>query len=80
MVTFPLRKPNSTDTEEISVYDFFKRQYNYTIQLPNLPLIETERDGMFPMEVCTLIPNQAYKFKLSPDQVCITTLLLSFHR
>jgi eukaryotic translation initiation factor 2C len=24
---------------------------------------------MFPMELCHLIPNQRYNFKLSPDQV-----------
>jgi len=33
-----------------------------------LPLIETSRDGMFPMECAVLLPNQKYQYKLSADQ------------
>ena len=72
-VSFPLKQKNAagvvTNTVDISVYDFFKQHYGIHLQYWYLPLIETERDGYFPMEVCTLVANQKYMYKLSPDQV-----------
>ncbi|TVY52417.1 Protein argonaute [Lachnellula cervina] len=72
MVTFPWKQKNAagvvTSTTEISVYDFFSQHYNMHLKFWQLPLIETQRDGYFPMEQCTLIPNQKYMFKLNPDQ------------
>ncbi|TVY80632.1 Protein argonaute [Lachnellula suecica] len=59
---------NPPKVQNISVYDFFKKQYNIDIQHWQLPLIETARDGYFPMELCTLVANQKYQYKLSPDQ------------
>ncbi|KAH7370050.1 Piwi domain-containing protein [Rhexocercosporidium sp. MPI-PUGE-AT-0058] len=53
---------------EVTVFEYFKRTYNIELQFWWLPLIITERHGMFPMELCTLSPNQRYNFKLSPDQ------------
>ena len=53
----------------VSVFNYFKEQYNITLEYWYLPLIVTTRDGMFPMEVCELLPNQKYQYKLSPDQV-----------
>ncbi|TVY30849.1 Protein argonaute [Lachnellula hyalina] len=71
-VSFPLKQKNAagvvTNTVDISVYDFFKQHYGIHLQYWYLPLIETERDGYFPMEVCTLVANQKYVYKLSPDQ------------
>jgi eukaryotic translation initiation factor 2C len=78
-ITFDWRNKNgggSSQAQTISVYDFFQRQYNITLQHWQLPLIETQRDGYFPMEVCTLVPNQKYMFKLSPDQVSFISLPL----
>ncbi|KAE8440738.1 hypothetical protein EG329_006633 [Mollisiaceae sp. DMI_Dod_QoI] len=67
--TFFKLKNRTTNTEEdISVYDYFRRTYNISIQMWDLPLIVTDRAGMFPMELCTLAPNQRYNFKLSPEQ------------
>ncbi|CZR64330.1 related to argonaute like post-transcriptional gene silencing protein QDE-2 [Phialocephala subalpina] len=60
-------RQNNTD-EDISVYDYFRRTYNITIQMWDLPLIETSKAGKFPMELCTIVANQRYAFKLSPDQ------------
>ena len=76
-VKFDWRQKNgggAPQSTTITVYDFFQRQYNITLQYWQLPLIETEKDGHFPMEVCTLIPNQKYMYKLSPDQVCSFSL------
>jgi len=66
---FKLRNRQTNSEEEITVYNYFKRTYNIDLQFWYLPLIVTERAGMFPMELCHLIPNQRYNFKLSPDQV-----------
>ncbi len=67
--TFALRNRATGTTEEISVYDYFQRTYNIRLQYWMLPLIITSKGGMFPMETCTIVPNQRYNFKLGPDQV-----------
>jgi eukaryotic translation initiation factor 2C len=59
----------------ISVFNYFKEKYNIQLAHWNLPLIVTTRDGMFPMEVCELLPNQKYQYKLSPDQVSFQSSL-----
>ena len=59
----------TTNSErEISVFDYFRQRYNITLNYWMLPLIETSRDGMFPMECAVLLPNQKYQYKLSADQ------------
>ncbi|KAL2072104.1 hypothetical protein VTL71DRAFT_11447 [Oculimacula yallundae] len=65
---FKFRNRTTNVEEEISIFEYFKKTYNYEIQFWNLPLIITDRSGMFPMELCTICPNQRYNFKLSPDQ------------
>ncbi|KAF7876311.1 hypothetical protein EAF04_001406 [Stromatinia cepivora] len=55
-------------SKETSVYDYFRTKYNILLKFWWAPLIETERAGFFPMEVCTLIPNQKYQYKLDPNQ------------
>jgi hypothetical protein len=62
------RNGNNVTVTNISVYDYFLQKYNVRLEFWNLPLIETTRDGFFPMEVCILNPNQRYQYKLSPDQ------------
>jgi len=59
----------SKDGKEQTIYDYFLRKYNVDLQFWFLPLIETEKAGYFPMEVCVLSPNQKYQFKLDPTQV-----------
>jgi eukaryotic translation initiation factor 2C len=54
---------------EISVYDYFKKKYGAILELWNLPLIVTTRDGLFPLELCWLVPNQRYVYKCDPNQV-----------
>lgn len=66
---FKFKNRQTNAEEEITVYNYFKRTYNIDLQFWYLPLIVTERAGMFPMELCHLIPNQRYNYKLSPDQV-----------
>ena len=68
---FDLKNHATGKVEAISVYDYFKRKHGVSLTYYDCPLIETERDGYFPMEACTLVPYQKYQFKLSPDQVRI---------
>jgi eukaryotic translation initiation factor 2C len=68
-------KDRSTDPptdRDISVYDYFYEKYKIRLEYPYLPLVQTTRDGFFPMEVCVLKPNQKYMYKLNPVQVCNT--------
>lgn len=61
------KNPNAVE-KEISIYDYFKETYKITLAQWFLPCVETTRNGIFPMEICNLAPNQQYKFKMSPDQ------------
>ncbi|KAM0178275.1 hypothetical protein ACHAPF_003640 [Botrytis cinerea] len=54
--------------KETSVYNYFKSKYNINLKYWWAPLIETEKAGFFPMEVCTLAPSQKYQYKLDPNQ------------
>ncbi|KAH6653826.1 Piwi domain-containing protein [Truncatella angustata] len=67
-VTF-MRKDRETGKEEgpIRIYDHWIQKYG-RLGYPDLPLIETEKNGVFPMEVCKLIDFQRYAYKLDPDQ------------
>ncbi|CCU74167.1 argonaute/ago1/eukaryotic translation initiation factor 2c [Blumeria hordei DH14] len=69
------RKCNPPREEKISVFDYFKKTYNITIQYWDLPLVITSRDGMFPMELCVIAPSQRYNFKMTPEQ---TSAMIKF--
>ncbi|KIH89067.1 eukaryotic translation initiation factor [Sporothrix brasiliensis 5110] len=62
--TFTLRKTGETRT----VYDHYLKQYDVPLQYPKYPVIETTRDGAFPLEVCHILPWQRYNFKLNGQQ------------
>ncbi|KAI3402055.1 hypothetical protein diail_4029 [Diaporthe ilicicola] len=53
--------------ETVSVAEHFQNMYRIRLQYPYMPLIETTRDGIFPMEVCIMKEWQKYNFKLTPD-------------
>ncbi|PSS06975.1 hypothetical protein M430DRAFT_271769 [Amorphotheca resinae ATCC 22711] len=59
---------NPPTETEITIYDYFWTKYGIRLEYPYLPLVQTTRDGVFPMEVCVLLPNQKYQFKLSSEQ------------
>ena len=56
-----------------SVDEFFRKKYKLWLKYPKLPLIETSRSGVYPIEVCHLLPFQRYNFKLDPEQVCVSS-------
>jgi eukaryotic translation initiation factor 2C len=76
--TFNLKDRDTGKEEIISVYAYFKRKYNVDLTHWQLPLIQTERDGVFPMEACEIIAHQKYQYKLNPEQVRLFILLLQF--
>ena len=74
---FTLKAKDGKPERTISVFDYYKETYNITLNYWFLPLVDTPRNGYIPMELCTLLPNQRYQFKMSPEQVW-PPLVLSF--
>jgi eukaryotic translation initiation factor 2C len=70
-VTFQKTDPKHPElgAKEVTIYEYFERTYNVTLQYWKLPLVQTVKGGIFPMELCTLVPDQRYMFKLDPKQV-----------
>jgi PAZ domain len=70
-VKFKARDPANPGgpVKEMTVYEYFDKKYGYLIDHWYLPLVETEKHGWFPMEICVLESNQRYQFKLTPEQV-----------
>ncbi|KAI8979788.1 Piwi domain-containing protein [Mycotypha africana] len=53
---------------EMSVADYFAKQYNKRLALPFLPCIVVKKDIFLPMEVCEIIPGQRLEKKLNEKQ------------
>ncbi|KAK3319908.1 ribonuclease H-like domain-containing protein [Cercophora scortea] len=66
-VTFKRKMQDGSEKTYI-VADYYKETYNQRLQYPELPLIETNRGGFFPIELCEVGRFNPYPFKLSPDQ------------
>ncbi|KAI0814058.1 Piwi domain-containing protein [Xylaria sp. FL0064] len=66
-VTFVKRMPDGSE-KEISVYQHYREAYNFQLQYPKLPLIQTTRGAFFPMELCNIANFQRFQFKLDPVQ------------
>lgn len=67
---------NPPTERDISVYDYFRHKYNIRLEFPFLPLVQTSRAGVFPMEVCVIKPNQKYAYKLDGEQVDLSSIHL----
>ncbi|XP_028395375.1 protein argonaute-2-like [Dendronephthya gigantea] len=53
----------------ISVFDYFKTQYNITLKYPDLPCLKIGAKGnLLPMEVCNIMQGQRRQGKLTADQ------------
>ncbi|KAI2631219.1 Piwi domain-containing protein [Xylaria nigripes] len=66
-VKFDKKMPDGS-VKSTSVYDHYKETHNFGLQFPWLPIIETTRGGLFPMELCNIADHQRYPFKLNPSQ------------
>ncbi|KAK3321598.1 Piwi domain-containing protein [Apodospora peruviana] len=66
-ITFEKRMPDGK-TKTYSIFQYYAEQYNARLQYPSWPMIETNRAGYFPMEVCEVQRFNPFPFKLDPDQ------------
>ncbi len=66
------RNPKTGEYEDkgmITIFDYFRMKYNIILQFWQLPVVEMTKKGcIFPMEVCKIIENQRYVFKLDDRQ------------
>ncbi|KAK3941998.1 Piwi domain-containing protein [Diplogelasinospora grovesii] len=66
-VKFEKKMPDGTP-REYSIAEYYKEMYNITLKYPLFPLIQTNRDGCFPIELCRVKKWNPYPFKLDPEQ------------
>ncbi|KAK6855717.1 Protein argonaute [Apiospora arundinis] len=66
--TFQRKRKDGKLDPPITIHNYFMQKYKARLQFPDLPLIETMRDGIYPMEACRLQPFQRYTYKLDPEQ------------
>jgi len=53
----------------VTLEEYYWRRYQIRLQCANLPLVATnKKDTYFPMELCQILPNQRYNYKLTADQ------------
>ncbi|KAF8603355.1 argonaute-like protein [Ceratobasidium sp. AG-I] len=72
-------KCDEYDGANISVETYFKRKYNITLRSPKLPLIDIsatkDRPLLVPPELCTILPNQPFRGKLSDENTAQMILI-----
>lgn len=59
------------DGKKVSIGQYFKKQYNYTLKYPNLPCIwvsPKEKNTFIPMEVCDIVAGQRCMRKLTDNE------------
>ncbi|KAG8740062.1 hypothetical protein FRC10_004782 [Ceratobasidium sp. 414] len=65
--------------QDMSVEAYFKRKYKITLKYPKLPLVDIggtkDRPLLVPPEVCTILPNQAFRGKLSDEHTAAMILI-----
>lgn len=63
------------DGKSYTVERYFQERYNIPLKTWDMPLVETTRAGVFPMEVVTIDHFQRYNWKLDGDQ---TSAMIKF--
>ncbi|KAG9089375.1 hypothetical protein FRC06_001577, partial [Ceratobasidium sp. 370] len=65
--------------QDMSVEAYFKRKYKMTLKYPKLPLVDIggtkDRPLLVPPEVCTILPNQPFRGKLSDEHTAEMILI-----
>nr|AEX15552.1 argonaute 2 [Pleurobrachia bachei] len=59
------------DGQRMSISQYFKKQYNYTLKYPNLPCVwvsPREKKTYLPLEVCHIVEGQRCVRKLNPAE------------
>ncbi|KAF8895907.1 argonaute-like protein [Gymnopilus junonius] len=54
---------------ELTVEEYFKAKYKITLRRPDLPLVDVggQKSNLLPPELCEILPNQAFKGKLTDE-------------
>ncbi|KAI0024005.1 Piwi domain-containing protein [Xylariomycetidae sp. FL0641] len=73
-VQFEKKQPDGS-VKMTTIWQHFFDTYNIRIQYADMPVLETTRGAMFPLEVCNVLPHQRYMFKLSPNE---TSAMIKF--
>ncbi|GAP88545.1 putative piwi domain-containing protein [Rosellinia necatrix] len=66
-ITFKKKMPDGSEVET-TVWQHYLDRYQFRLQYPKLPVIETTRGELYPMELCNVADFQRYPFKLDPAQ------------
>lgn len=59
------------EDKELSIMEYFKKQYNYDLKFPYLPCLRVgtaQKTVFLPMEVCDIVPGQRFVRKLNEHQ------------
>ncbi|KAK4192212.1 hypothetical protein QBC35DRAFT_552676 [Podospora australis] len=68
VVKFKVRTEKGDEGQVTTVFDYYATKYKTRLNHWQLPLLETNRAGMFPMEVCEVERFNPFPFKLDPSQ------------
>jgi len=69
--TFPYSESPEAPMRQISVAQFFRTKYNFSIKFPDLPVVNVGNKNKaiwVPAEICEILPKQPFKGKLSAEQ------------
>ena len=62
-------KKDDAKTVSMTLFDYYLKKYDYRINNWQLPLIETNKEGvLFPMDICQMCMGQRYPYKLDEVQ------------
>ncbi|KZO92299.1 Piwi-domain-containing protein [Calocera viscosa TUFC12733] len=62
-------KFKTREGEEMTVLDYIRRTYNYTLQYPDMALVEVGSGAKLPIEMCDVLPGQVWKRQTPPNQI-----------
>ncbi|KAK0649440.1 ribonuclease H-like domain-containing protein [Cercophora newfieldiana] len=62
------KKDENGNKRSISIFDYYLERHKCKIQHWQLPLIQTGKGGLFPIETCEVRRLNPYPFKLDPSQ------------
>ncbi|KAI1826647.1 Piwi domain-containing protein [Xylaria intraflava] len=66
-VKFDKKMPDGT-IKETTIWQHYYETYELRLEYAKLPIIRTTRGGMYPLELCDIVPDQRYPYKLTPEQ------------
>ncbi|KAI1439754.1 Piwi-domain-containing protein [Annulohypoxylon stygium] len=66
-VTF-MKKFDDGHVEETTIEKHYRDRWGTILRWPRFPIVETPQGHKFPMEICDMVPNQRYNYKLNPRQ------------